>query len=625
MVGWWPGDGSAADLIASNTGTLVGSATFATGQVGSGFKLSGGFVSIPDSPSLRPSPHLSIDFWVRFDNLEPALQFLVFKKNPNSADFEGYTVVKNRVGGVDHFRFAMVHESVVLVTGTTAVTTGRFYHVAATYDGTRANLYLDGVLESTVTATITPFYQIGKPLVLGSTAEGFDGRLQGVIDEVEIFNRALTADEVSAIHGAGSTGKCRLLVANAGKDQSVDEGTPVSLDGSGSSPALGGGPILEYQWEQVAGPSAALNTSDPQHPTFTAPTVDPGGATLSFKLTVTDGTSSAFDTVDVTVKNVNSPPVADAGIDQVVNEGSGVALSGSASFDPDNDTLTYQWIQTGGPTVALDGATTVAPTFTAPLLAGGTGGPETLTFHLAVSDSLSQTGTDDVTVTVEQVNHAPVADAGLPQTVHSGTPVALDGSGSADPDGDEIAFNWSQTGGPPVALANAGTATPSFVAPPVGGSQTLTFQLVVGDGYLNGSKQVEVTVTNGVPRCDLALPSLNFLWPPNHGLHQVAITNVTDPNAESVTITITGVSQDEPVNGLGDGDTSPDAVIQGAGVLLRAERAGAGNGRVYQVTFTADDGQGGTCTGTVRVGVPKSMKPGQGPVDDGQLYDSIQP
>ena len=100
---------------------------------------------------------------------------------------------------------------------------------------------------------------------------------------------------------------------------------------------------------------------------------------------------------------------------------------------------------------------------------------------------------------------------------------------------------------------------------------------------------------------------------------------MTDPNNDQVSITITAVTQDEPVNGLGDGDTSPDAVLQGDKVLLRVERAGNGNGRVYKVNFTANDGQGGVCAGFVKVGVPKSMQPGNTPIDDGQLYTSTQP
>jgi len=98
---------------------------------------------------------------------------------------------------------------------------------------------------------------------------------------------------------------------------------------------------------------------------------------------------------------------------------------------------------------------------------------------------------------------------------------------------------------------------------------------------------------------------------------------VTDPNNDNVTITITGVTQDEPVNGLGDGDTSPDAVIQGNKVLLRAERAGNGNGRVYHITFTATDVNGATGTGTVSVSVPHDK--GKSAVDDGLVFDSTQP
>ena len=78
------------------------------------------------------------------------------------------------------------------------------------------------------------------------------------------------------------------------------------------------------------------------------------------------------------------------------------------------------------------------------------------------------------------------------------------------------------------------------------------------------------------------------------------------------------------MQGLGDGDSSPDAVLQGDTVLLRAERAGNSNGRVYQVNFTADDGHGGQCTGAVTVCVPHDRRPGTC-VDDGQQYNATQP
>jgi hypothetical protein len=88
-----------------------------------------------------------------------------------------------------------------------------------------------------------------------------------------------------------------------------------------------------------------------------------------------------------------------------------------------------------------------------------------------------------------------------------------------------------------------------------------------------------------------------------------------------MSITIDGILQDEPVHTPGSGSTSPDARGVGTATAeLRAERDGGGNGRVYHVSFTADDGQGGTCSGEVLVGVPASVN--SEPVDDGPLHDS---
>ena len=111
------------------------------------------------------------------------------------------------------------------------------------------------------------------------------------------------------------------------------------------------------------------------------------------------------------------------------------------------------------------------------------------------------------------------------------------------------------------------------------------------------------------PACGLAQAKPAVLAPPDHKMVSVAILGVTDPDNDRVTLTVTGVTQDEPVNSLEDGDTSPDAVLQGDKVLLRKERSGTGNGRVYRVRFTARDDFGGSCTGAVTVCVPLKNKP----------------
>jgi len=235
---------------------------------------------------------------------------------------------------------------------------------------------------------------------------------------------------------------------------------------------------------------------------------------------------------------------------------------------------------------------------------------------------------DTVEIKVTNVDNSPDANAGTDQTVAAGSGVLLHSESSSDPDGDTLTFTWTQTGGPAAVLNDAHASNPTFTAPAVGaGGANLTFQLLVDDGY-GGADLDEVVIhvqnANDPPVCNLARPTVEELWPPNHGLVSIGIVGVSDPQNDPVTISITGVTQDEPTTGVDTGDAGPDAVSQGSTVLLRAERAGKGNGRVYRIYFTATDGLGGTCSGSVSVVVPHSMKTGHTTVDDGQIYNSTQ-
>lgn len=132
---------------------------------------------------------------------------------------------------------------------------------------------------------------------------------------------------------------------------------------------------------------------------------------------------------------------------------------------------------------------------------------------------------------------------------------------------------------------------------------------------------------NRPPDCSNAQPSIKTLWPPNHKFVVVNILRVTDPDSDPVSITIDSIWQDEQVDTFGDGSFAPDG--QGVGTdtaEVRAERTGtkkvSGNGRVYHIFFTADDGMGGSCSDEVLVGVPHDQGKGRVPVDDGPLYDS---
>jgi hypothetical protein len=132
---------------------------------------------------------------------------------------------------------------------------------------------------------------------------------------------------------------------------------------------------------------------------------------------------------------------------------------------------------------------------------------------------------------------------------------------------------------------------------------------------------------NNDPVCDDAVADPDEIWPPNHMYLDVSVVGVADPDGDPITIAITSIFQDEPLNGLGDGDTWPDGAGVGtATASLRTERTGtrfvSGDGRVYHVGFSADDGMGGTCEGTVLVCVPHNLGQGRACVDGGPTYDS---
>jgi hypothetical protein len=150
-------------------------------------------------------------------------------------------------------------------------------------------------------------------------------------------------------------------------------------------------------------------------------------------------------------------------------------------------------------------------------------------------------------------------------------------------------------------------------------------RIVVGGSQLaDGTDHATLWQLSRPPDCGMARSDVPVLWPPNHKLVPIQIVGISDADNHPVAIAVTGVTQDEPVNGLGDGNTSPDAVLQESGILLRAERAGGGNGRVYRVQFRADDGLGGVCTGSVSVIVPKNPQSDRAVIDDGQGYDSTR-
>ena len=219
IVGWWPADGNANDVISGDNGTLEGGATFAAGEVGQGFRLDGtnAFVQIPDSAALKPT-NVTVEAWVWLDPNLPTnngAEQIVFKKNTADAFFEGYSLSKQTIDNgdgtsSDHFQFTISNNGdQVSINSQTIVQRGIWYHVAATYDGNQSILYVNGVAEASAIAGFALDYDT-TPVFIGTTGTTapYLSMLGGTIDEVSIYNRSLTAIEIQSIYITGSAGKC---------------------------------------------------------------------------------------------------------------------------------------------------------------------------------------------------------------------------------------------------------------------------------------------------------------------------------------------------------------------------------------------------------------------------------
>ncbi|MCD6288268.1 MAG: hypothetical protein J7M12_04050, partial [Candidatus Hydrogenedentes bacterium] len=336
----------------------------------------------------------------------------------------------------------------------------------------------------------------------------------------------------------------------------LDEGATATLDATSSSDP--NGDSLTYAWTQIGGPAVVLSDPYVARPTFTAPTVYSDTAVM-FSLIVSDGTlSSVPDTVTITVlDSVNEPPVADAGAGQTVEGGTTVWLHGDGSSDPNGDSLTYTWTQTGGPAVLMINPDAKATSFDVPEVRTDTD----LTFKLSVDDGRGGISEDVVTITVlRQSNGRPTADAGPDQTLDESATVTLDGTGSSDPDGDKLTFFWTQTAGPTVSLTSAVTAQPSFEPPTVTEDTVFEFSLQVNDGIeMSVADTVLVTIRNSINEPPVANAGADFTVDEG-ALVSLDATASTDPNGQQLVYTWEQISPATPIIVLSD-SSSPTPVF----------------------------------------------------------------
>jgi cytochrome c553 len=233
--------------------------------------------------------------------------------------------------------------------------------------------------------------------------------------------------------------------------------------------------------------------------TFTSTT--PGDVVIQASYALDNGNTIIQEIrLQVADSGVNDAPIASAGSDRTITTGTAVTLDGSQSSDMNNDPLTYAWVLTspGGSAATLSDPTIFNPVFTADV-------DGTYIAELVVNDGMQDSPPSRVTITAVSGNTAPTAHAGPDQNVTTGAVVALDGSGSRDPDDNPLTYLWSllsMPAGSNATLTNATQSAPSFTADVDG---TYVVQLVVNDGSVDSAPvtvKIIAASSNSTPIAD---------------------------------------------------------------------------------------------------------------------------
>lgn len=216
MVGWWPFDGNTNELVLNNNGILQGG-TYAPGMVLQGYQSQAytDFVEVPDNNNLDLGAEFSIDAWVKINALNSDNMPIIWKGNPAGTDYtSAYSILVLRGNIPDAGKIAVLTGDgsfANTIISNSALSLQTQHLIAVVSDGQNVSIYIDGVLDKTEPLGVTP-YNSSYPLQIGGVKDLASNRtnfFNGVIDEVEIFNGAISHNDILSIYNAGPSGKCK--------------------------------------------------------------------------------------------------------------------------------------------------------------------------------------------------------------------------------------------------------------------------------------------------------------------------------------------------------------------------------------------------------------------------------
>lgn len=222
LVSWWRGESDVKDAVGGNHGLVQGMVSSVPGMVGSGFGFNGnGWIVVPDDPSLAFTNELTIELWYKSAQENDGYYSILAKRSdlanyginysPGPASGLGVFYNDPAVADGDDAPFGSMYETSRY---SPAPGPGGFHHLAATLkqlpnEKVKVETYMDGLLVRTLTMNGNLTRTVSSdPLTIGAGAANGGEPFRGVLDEISIYNRVLTAPEIQGIFLAAGSGKC---------------------------------------------------------------------------------------------------------------------------------------------------------------------------------------------------------------------------------------------------------------------------------------------------------------------------------------------------------------------------------------------------------------------------------
>jgi fibronectin type 3 domain-containing protein len=414
-----------------NNGVATSTTWTTSGKFGNALVFNGAsaLVSIADSASLRLTTGMTLEAWVFPTTVNSAWRDIIYKGDDNYY-LEGTSDNSSRPAGGGTFKATPVY-------GTAALTANAWSHVAITYDKVNVILYVNGTQVATGAATAN-IATSANPLQIGG--DGIYGQyFNGRIDEVRIYNRALTATEIqtdmnTAVGGGAPPVDTQPPTAPAGLSATVVSGTQLNLAWTASTDNVG---VTGYQLERCQG-AGCSNFAQIATPTATnfSDTGLTAGASYSYRVRATDAALNLSGYSNTASATTTAPdtqaPTAPANLTANASSGTQINLGWSAATDNVGVTgYLLERCQGAGCSTFTQIATPTGLTFSDTGLTAGT----SYTYQIRARDAANNLGPYSnlaTAITLSPDTQPPTAPANLVATTTSSSTVNLTWTASTD-------------------------------------------------------------------------------------------------------------------------------------------------------------------------------------------------